>query len=78
MITLTIINLKTKAKSIEVYYSMDKARERLANIETNPKSLSQLKKGFYLDAYSYDEESEKALIESKLPEDRKMKGEING
>lgn len=78
MITFTIINLKTKAKSIECFYSMDKARDRLANLETNPKCLSELKKGCYLEAYSYDDDSEKSLIESKLPEDRKMKGDSNG
>lgn len=78
MITLTIINLKTKATRIECIGSLDKSRKILSTLITNPKEASSLRKGDYLEAYSYDEDSEKTLIESYLPEDRKLKGDTNG
>lgn len=74
MITLTIINLKTKKKGIETFASKDKAETRLQKLITNPKGLEERKKGEYLDAYSYDTEAEKALIEQFLPVTRRITG----
>ena len=69
MITLTIVNLKTKKRGIECFSSKDKAEKRLAKLITDSK-LKDSDKGEYLDSWSYDSEGEKALIDTYLPEDR--------
>ena len=73
MTTLTILNLKTSKSSIEVYSSKDKLEKRLQNLLVNVKD-KKLKKGDYLEAWSYDTKSEKALIESYLPVERQVRG----
>lgn len=69
MITLTIINLKTKKRAIECYSSNDKAKSRLEKLITDSKLKNQ-NKGLYLDSWSYDSKGEKDLIETYLPDDR--------
>ena len=69
MITLTILNLKSKATKIECYSSKDEAEKELAKLITDSKRKNE-KKGRYLEAWSYDTQSEKSLIEAYLPEDR--------
>lgn len=70
MITLCILNLKKKHITTECFDSKDKAEKRLQSLETNPEKLEITRKKEYLDSYSYDEESEKSLIEQYLPHDR--------
>ena len=76
MITFTILNLKTKNESLELYDSKDKAEQRLQQLETNPERIKDgsTKKKAYLVAYSYDVSSEKSLIEQYLPVDRRITG----
>lgn len=69
MITLTIVNLKTKKRKIECFSSKDKAESRLAKLITDSK-LKNSPKGDYLDSWSYDTKGEKDLIDTYLPEDR--------
>ena len=73
MTSLTILNLKTNASKIEVYNSKDKLESRLQKLLTNPQD-KKLKKGEYLDSWSYDTKSEKELIESYLPVERQVRG----
>ena len=72
MIVLTIKNLATKKVLNEVYMSKDKAEERLHKLECDSAIASKKSKGLYLEAYSYDTTSEKALIEAFLPESRRV------
>lgn len=69
MITFTIVNLKSKKRSIECYSSKDKAENRLAKLITDSK-MKDAPRGEYLDSWSYDTKGEKDLIETYLPEDR--------
>lgn len=69
MITLSVTNLKTKKSEILVYASKDKAEVMLKKLVTDPKEKAS-NKGIYLDGYSFDTKSEKALIEQYLPESR--------
>lgn len=75
MITLTILDLKSKKTNIVVIASLDEARETLESVITDPKKAEGVKRGKYLDGYSFDDDSEKALIEKYLPESRVMTGE---
>lgn len=76
MITLTIQHVKTKATKVELFDSKDKAEKRLQSLETNSEKLKtgESRKKEYLVGYSFDTDSEKALIEQYLPEDRRMEG----
>ncbi len=56
MITLTVFNTKTKKSSIEVFNSMDKAKERGHKVVMSP-SLK-------LNGASYDNDDEKAIVEN--------------
>lgn len=78
MITLTIQDLKTKKNEIKVFSSKDAAEKTLATLETDPKVKKTLKKGKYLEAWSYDTKSEKELIESFVIESRRVRGKLNG
>jgi len=73
MTSLTILNLKTSATHIECFNSKDKLEARLQELHTDPQD-KKLKKGEYLDGWSYDTKSEKELIESYLPVDRQVRG----
>jgi len=73
MTSLTILNLKTSAMHIECFNSKDKLEARLQKLLTNPQD-KKLKKGEYLDGWSYDTKSEKELIESYLPVERQVRG----
>lgn len=72
MITLTIKNLKTKKNAIECFASKDEAEKKLEKIITDSKHKNA-NADEYLEAWSYDTESEKSLIETYLPDDRKSK-----
>ena len=72
MIVLTIKNLATKVVKNEVFTSKDKAEKILRELVTDSATASSLKKGLYLEGYSYDTKSEKALIEAYMPENRKV------
>lgn len=78
MITLTIRDLKSKKTDIKVFGSLDKARDSLRGLITNPEAIKGLTKGKYLESYSYDEPEERALIERSFPPDRKMDSLKNG
>lgn len=80
MIVLSVKNLAKKSVTNEVYISKDKAEERLSKLECDPSKIKDMKKGFYLEAYSYDTDSEKKLIEGFLPVARRVKigGDDNG
>ena len=72
MVVLTIKNLATNKVENKTFISKDKLEKELGNLILSPKEASTLKKGKYLEGYSYDETSEKTLIESRMPEDRKV------
>ena len=73
MITLTILNLKTRKTTIETYLSKDKAEKRLQTLKTAPIQKTE-KKGEWLDGWSYDQDSEKALIETYVDVSRRITG----
>lgn len=74
MTTLTIKDLKTQKSEIVSFFSKDKLEKFLNKVITDEKEARTRKKGYYLEGYSYDTKSEKELIESFLPEERKLKG----
>lgn len=80
MIVLSIRNLATKKVKDECFISKDLAEKRLHQVECDSANIQGKKKGFYLEGYSYDTESEKALIESFLPVQRRvtLEGVSNG
>ena len=73
MITLTILNLKTRKSNIECFTSKDKAEHRLQKLKVKNEEARD-RTGEYLEAWSYDTSSEKALVESYLPEIRQITG----
>lgn len=72
MITLTIINLKTKESSIKVFTSPVKAERCIEKLILDAEEAKKLKKGDYLEGFSYDTSGEKETIIRHLPQNRKF------
>ena len=73
VITLTILNLKTRKSKIVCYVSKDECEKKLHTLKTQTHQREE-KSGEYLEAWSYDTDSEKLLIEGFLPEIRQITG----